>query len=120
MNTASYPAESTALSVVARLRLRAALFLAGAAVMVLEILGTRIIGPHFGVGLYVWTSLITVTLVALAFGYWSGGVLADRRPSLTWFAGVLLAAAVAIGLESLRASRHASFADPVRAALAWE
>ena len=50
--------------------------------MVIEILGTRIIGPHFGVGLFVWTALITVTLLALALGYWLGGVLADRRPSL--------------------------------------
>jgi hypothetical protein len=40
---------------VARLRLRAALFVAGAAVMVLQIVGTRSIGPHFGAGLSLWT-----------------------------------------------------------------
>ena len=84
----------TALSLSARLRLRTAIFLAGACVMVLQVLGTRIIGPHYGVGLYVWTALIAVTLVALALGYWLGGKLADRRPSLLWFAFVLLAAAV--------------------------
>lgn len=86
------------LSSFARLRLRAALFLSGASVMVLEILGTRIIGPHFGVGLFVWTSLITVTMVALAAGYWLGGKLADRHPSLLMFSGVLLAAAGFIAL----------------------
>lgn len=52
--------------------------LCGATVMVVEILGSRVIGPFFGASLYVWTSLITVTLVALAAGYWGGGVLADR------------------------------------------
>ncbi len=55
--------------------------LTGALVMVVEILGARIIGPFFGVSLYVWTSLISVTLLALALGYAAGGWLADRRPS---------------------------------------
>src|SRR5512134_2487880 len=50
----------------------------GAIVMVLEILGSRVIGPFFGVSLFVWTSLITVTLVALAAGYAVGGALSDR------------------------------------------
>ena len=53
----------------------------GALVMVIEITGARIIAPYFGVGLFVWTSLISVTLLALATGYWAGGVLADRRQS---------------------------------------
>lgn len=54
------------------------LFVTGAAIMVLEILGARIIGPYYGVSLYVWSSLITVTLIALAIGYWQGGRIADR------------------------------------------
>lgn len=52
--------------------------LCGMAVMIIEVLGSRVIGPFFGASLYVWTSLITVTLVALACGYWSGGILSDR------------------------------------------
>lgn len=54
--------------------------LSGAAVMILELLGTRIIGPFYGVSLYVWSSLIAVTLVALALGYYLGGYIADRYP----------------------------------------
>ncbi len=54
------------------------LFFTGAAIMVLELLGTRIIGPYYGVSLYVWSSLISVALVALAIGYWLGGKVADR------------------------------------------
>jgi len=50
----------------------------GALVMVIEVMGSRVIGPFFGVSLFVWTSLITVTLVALAIGYGVGGYLADR------------------------------------------
>ena len=40
----------------------------GALVMVIEITDARIIAPYFGVGLFVWTSLISVTLLALAAG----------------------------------------------------
>ena len=40
----------------------------GAAVMMLELLGTRIIGPFYGVSLYVWSSLISVALIALSLG----------------------------------------------------
>ncbi len=54
----------------------------GAAVMILELLGTRIIGPFYGVSLYVWSSLIAVTLIALALGYFLGGMLADRYPAV--------------------------------------
>lgn len=50
----------------------------GALVMVVEVLGSRVIGPFYGVSLFVWTSLITVALVALAAGYGLGGVLSDR------------------------------------------
>ncbi|HLF13460.1 MAG TPA: fused MFS/spermidine synthase, partial [Bacteroidota bacterium] len=51
---------------------------AGASVLALEILGTRILGPHFGVSLFLWSALITVTLAALAIGYLIGGSWADR------------------------------------------
>lgn len=55
--------------------------LCGGLVMVIEVMGSRVIGPFFGVSLFVWTSLITVTLVALALGYGFGGYLADRYSS---------------------------------------
>lgn len=53
----------------------------GAAVMVVEVVGSRVVGPFFGVSLFVWTSLITVTLLALALGYALGGRACDRRPT---------------------------------------
>jgi len=53
----------------------------GALIMVIEVMGSRVVGPFFGVSLFVWTSLIAVTLVALALGYGFGGYLADRYSS---------------------------------------
>jgi len=66
----------------------------GALVMVIEILGSRVIGPFFGASLFVWTSLITVTLVALAAGYAAGGVVSDRRPSPAYLYGIILLSGV--------------------------
>jgi spermidine synthase len=85
--------------------LQATLFVTGAAVMAIEILGARVIGPHFGASLYVWTALISVTLLALAGGYWLGGALADRRPEpRVLFALVVLSGALVLVTPVLRAS----------------
>lgn len=65
----------------------------GAAVMILELLGTRIIGPFYGVSLYVWSSLIAVTLIALALGYFLGGLMADRCPEVR-LAHIILSSAI--------------------------
>ncbi|MBN1425511.1 fused MFS/spermidine synthase [Candidatus Fermentibacteria bacterium] len=69
-------------------------FVSGMAVMVLELMGSRVIGPFYGVSLYVWASLIATALVALSLGYWLGGRLADRKASGAYlYGGILLAAA---------------------------
>jgi spermidine synthase len=53
--------------------------------MVLEVLGSRLIGPIYGSSLYVWSAIIAVTLLSLSVGYWIGGWLADRRPDPATF-----------------------------------
>jgi spermidine synthase len=45
-------------------------------VLALELLASRIMTPYFGVSLYIWTGILSITLVALAVGYWTGGRLA--------------------------------------------
>jgi len=68
----------------------------GALVMVIEVLGSRVIGPFFGVSLFVWTSLITVTLIALALGYAVGGIVSDRRDSADYLYSVIFVAGLLI------------------------
>ena len=54
-------------------------FLGGFASLELEILGTRLISPVYGSTIYVWTSLITITLLGLSLGYYFGGNLIDKN-----------------------------------------
>lgn len=90
-------------------------FLTGASVMVIELLGTRLIAPFYGTSLYVWASLISVTMIALAIGYYAGGHWADhaKRTGLAliialaglltlvipWMAAPVLLATDSLGLQ---------------------
>lgn len=56
-------------------------FISGAVIMILELVGSRILAPYLGLSLYVWTSIIGVILLALSIGYALGGKLADKNPS---------------------------------------
>ncbi len=69
-------------------------FISGAAVLTLELLGTRILGPYYGVSLFLWSALISVTLAALSVGYFIGGRMADRGATWNRLSTVLAAAAV--------------------------
>jgi hypothetical protein len=69
-------------------------FTGGFVIMALELLGGRILAPYFGGSIYVWGSIISVFMLALAFGYLLGGRLSLRRPSLRRFGLVFLIAAV--------------------------
>jgi spermidine synthase len=76
------------------MRLEIAVFLAGAALMSLEIVGARVLAPVFGTSIFVWGSLITVFLASLALGAALGGRLADRNPRPSVLAGLLVASGV--------------------------
>lgn len=69
-------------------------FVAGAAVMVLEIMGSRILAPVFGDSVFVWGSLIGIVMTSLALGYFIGGKMADRQPNFRSFSIIILAAGI--------------------------
>jgi len=75
-----------------RLALLLVAFLSGAILMALEIVGSRVLAPHFGGSIFVWGSLIGVFLAALSLGYYLGGRLVDLRPSALVLSLLLLAA----------------------------
>ncbi len=69
--------------------------------MVIELLGTRIIAPFYGVSLYVWSSLISVALIALALGYFAGGRWADRAKRTGLSLVIALAALCTLAIPCL-------------------
>jgi spermidine synthase len=75
-------------------------FLCGAVVMVLELVGSRVLAPYLGTSIIVWTSLIGVILGCLSLGYWCGGRIADRRPDYSTFSVIILVSGLLIGLDA--------------------
>ncbi|MCE9519684.1 MAG: fused MFS/spermidine synthase, partial [Verrucomicrobia bacterium] len=69
-------------------------FIAGAAIMVIEISANRLLAPNFGNSLYTWTALIGVILVAFSVGGYLGGVLADKMKRMDLLGWLLSGAAV--------------------------
>jgi predicted membrane-bound spermidine synthase len=71
-------------------------FVEGGAVMAAELVGARMLAPIYGNSLYVWGSVIGVTLVSLTAGYYAGGLLsyrASRQAIVYWLmliAGLLI------------------------------
>ena len=59
--------------------LQAIIFTTGGAILALELLASRIMTPYFGVSLFIWSGILSITLVSLALGYWWGGRLAAGR-----------------------------------------
>ncbi|MBN1412510.1 MAG: fused MFS/spermidine synthase [Spirochaetales bacterium] len=67
-------------------------FISGSAVLAVELLGTRILGPFYGVTLFLWSALITVTLAALSLGYFIGGYLADKSAKMAHMNWIMIGA----------------------------
>ncbi len=92
-------------------------FSVGAASMAVEIVASRLLAPYFGASLFVWTSLILTILVALAVGYWFGGVAAERGAGRV-FLGALLCASAALLSAGVLISRGFS-SSLLSAIAAW-
>ncbi|SBT48130.1 fused MFS/spermidine synthase [Micromonospora auratinigra] len=73
-------------------------FLSSGAVLVLETVSLRLVGPYVGVTLQVTSSVIGMALAAIAYGAWLGGWLADRRDPRTMLAPALVLAGIATAL----------------------
>ena len=75
--------------------LEVTVFLSGACVMALELVGSRLFAPYLGTSLFVWTSLIGVILGCLSLGYLLGGWLSDRKPEPRILSAIILLSAAA-------------------------
>jgi spermidine synthase len=64
----------------------------GAAIMIIEILGAKMLAPFVGTSHFVWTAQIAITLMALAAGYYAGGRTVDQSPRLNRLYACILGA----------------------------
>ena len=58
---------------------RFCIFVTGAAILALQLIASRIMAPFFGVSLYIWTGILSITLLCLAFGYYVGGIYSKNK-----------------------------------------
>ncbi|MCW5556822.1 MAG: fused MFS/spermidine synthase [Verrucomicrobiae bacterium] len=65
----------------------------GAAIMIVEILGAKMLAPFLGTSHFVWTAQIGMAMVSLAAGYYLGGRWSDADVGLNRLYGAMLAAA---------------------------
>src|SRR5829696_10385142 len=84
-------------------------FVVGTSTLGAEIAAARLMAPFFGDSTIVWANTIAIVLVALSIGYWFGGRLADRHPSLRALCLLVLAASVLLGLVPLVADPFLSW-----------
>src|SRR4030043_169702 len=81
----------------------ALIFITGAVTLSLEVLASRIMTPYFGVSLYIWAGILSITLIFLALGYQFGGQISQRRDK-TGLQFILLAAPLGAGLSIVLAT----------------
>ncbi len=70
--------------------------LAGAALLIVEVIAARVAANRLGTSVYTWTSVIGVVLIALGLGNALGGRLADRHEPRALLGKLLLAASVGV------------------------
>lgn len=81
-------------------------FVAAAAVLVLETLALRLIAPYVGVTLQTNTAVIGAALMAIAVGAWAGGRAADRAPNAGRLIGPLMLVGACLILLTLPVVRY--------------
>lgn len=75
-------------------RILAIEFVVGASSLGTEIAAARLLAPYFGDSTLIWANTIGTVLVALSVGYWFGGRMADRDPTLRGLCRLVLVGAV--------------------------
>ncbi|HED34818.1 MAG TPA: hypothetical protein ENJ08_11535 [Gammaproteobacteria bacterium] len=79
-------------------------FFEGASVMGVELIGAKLIAPWFGTSLYVWTSVLGISMLGLASGYYLGGHLSRKENIATRLKTLLALAAFFIAVMPFSSS----------------
>src|SRR6478672_13799514 len=85
-------------------------FIEGASVMAAEICGAKLLAPFFGSSLYVWSSVMAITLGGLASGYFFGGQLSKKENKTNTLLFILIAAVCCLSVMPFLSSLFYSVA----------
>ena len=80
------------------------LFIEGASLMVVEIIGAKLLAPFYGSSLYVWTAILTITTLGLSLGYFLGGQIAEKKRVHIYLITIVAIAAIFISILPIMAS----------------
>ncbi len=72
------------------------LLVEGGALMAVELLGAKLVAPFYGNSLYVWTSVLGVTVLALTLGYYLGGILSEKHAKSGMLFSIVAVSAVLV------------------------
>ena len=80
------------------------LFIEGAALMGVEMMGAKFLAPFFGNSLYVWTAVLAFTTLGLTLGYYYGGKLSLESQKEKILGLIFLIASLLVALMPFSAS----------------
>ena len=70
----------------------------GMAIMIVELLASRVLSPYVGSTHIVWTCVIGIILLSMSVGYYLGGKIADKWPKPELLALIILSSSLLISL----------------------
>jgi hypothetical protein len=73
-------------------------FVEGGALMSVEIVGAKLVGPYYGSSLYVWAAVLGLTLGGLTTGYFLGGIVSQRFPHRRTLFVIMLTSAALVAV----------------------
>ena len=94
-------------------------FLEGGSLMATELMSARMLAPYFGSSLFVWATVLAITLGGLTIGYFLGGSISqhDRRDKILLltllYCGILIMLMPFIAQWVLNFAHLLSFTDAV-------
>ncbi len=76
-------------------------FIEGGAVMCVELCSAKILSPYFGTSVYVWASVLGITLTALMSGYYLGGYISSKNHKKSIIFWVMLVAGCFVAITPI-------------------
>ena len=90
--------QSTKLSVKDNWFLFLVLLVEGGSLMAVELVGGKLIAPYYGNSVYVWAAVLATTLGGLTLGYYAGGRLSLKRPTVNVLMKIVSVSAILVFL----------------------